>query len=64
MRLALLWCRRSFGCDSETGCRFIERILTIVQTCRLKRRSPLSYLTLALHAQRNRLAAPSLLAQG
>jgi len=62
MRLAVLWRRRSFGCNSEAGCRFVERILTIVQTCCLNGRSPLSYLTLALHAHRNRLPAPSLLA--
>lgn len=64
LRLAVLWRRRSFGCNSEAGCRFVERVLTVVQTCRLNNRSPLSYLTLALKARRNGLAAPSLIAQG
>jgi transposase len=36
LRLAVLWRRRSFGCNSERGCRFVERILTAVQTRRLR----------------------------
>jgi hypothetical protein len=38
-RRAVLWRRRSFGCHSAAGCRFVERILTVVQTLRLQRRS-------------------------
>ena len=34
-RRAVLWRRRSFGCQSAAGCRFVERILTVVQTLRL-----------------------------
>jgi hypothetical protein len=29
---------RSFGCHSAQGCRFAERILTVVQTLRLQQR--------------------------
>jgi hypothetical protein len=32
---AVLWRRRSFGCQSAAGCRSVERILTVAQTQRL-----------------------------
>jgi transposase len=38
LRRALLWRRRSFGCHSAEGCRFAERILTVVQTLREQQR--------------------------
>jgi transposase len=34
LRPAVLWRRGSFGCDSEAGSRFAERLLTVVATCR------------------------------
>jgi len=61
VRLAVLWRRRSFGCNSETGCRFVERILTVVQTCRLKNRNTVDYLRQAVHAHRAGNPCPSLL---
>lgn len=62
VRLAVLWRRRSFGCNSQAGCRFVERILTVVQTCRLKRNNTLEYLAQAIHAKRHSRPCPSLLA--
>jgi transposase len=62
VRLAVLWRRRSFGSNSEAGCRFVERILTVVQTCRLKKNNTLEYLTRAVCARRNSCPCPSLLA--
>jgi transposase len=53
VRLAVLWRRRSFGCNSVVGCRFVERILTVVQTCRLRERNVLEYLTQAVRAHRS-----------
>jgi transposase len=61
VRRAVLWRRRSFGCNSEVGCRFVERILTVVQTCRLRRTNTLEYLTQAVHAHRAGTACPPLL---
>ena len=52
VRLAVLWRRRSFGCNSLAGCRFVERILTVVQTCRLSDRNILEYLANAVQAHR------------
>ena len=62
LRRAVLWRRRSFGCASAQGCRFVERILTAVQTRRLRDQDVLSYLHAALVAHRAGRPAPSLLA--
>jgi transposase len=64
LRRAVLWRRRSFGCNSEAGCRFVERILTVVQTCRLQGRNVLKYLHSAIQAHRSGLSCPCLLTQG
>jgi transposase len=61
LRRGVLWRKNAFGCRSEAGCRFVERMLTVVQTRRLQGRSVLGYLHDALVAHRNGLAAPSLL---
>jgi transposase len=62
LRRAVLWRRRSFGCVSETGCRFVERILTVVQTRRLQGKSVLNYLHDALCSSRAGQPCPNLLA--
>jgi transposase len=61
VRRAVLWRRRSFGSNSPAGCRFVERILTVVQTCRLKSKNSLEYLTEAVQTHRQGLSSPSLL---
>jgi len=61
LRRAVLWRRRSFGCNSKNGCRFVERILTVVQTCRLHGNSSLEYLCEAVQRRRNGQSCPSLL---
>jgi transposase len=63
LRLAVLWRRRSFGCNSLAGCRFVERILTVAQTCRLRGHNVLEYIHKAVTAHRHGVAAPSLLSQ-
>ncbi len=60
-RLAVLWRKTSFGSRSEAGCRFAERLLTFVQTCRLQGRSVLGYLYETLVSYRACLPAPKLL---
>ena len=64
LRRGVLWRKNAFGCHSEAGCRFVERILTAVQTLRLQGRPVLRYLHEALVAHRNGLPAPSLLPGG
>jgi transposase len=61
VRRAVLWRRRSFGSNSPAGCRFVERILTVVQTCRLRSRNSLEYITEAVQTHRQGLSCPSLL---
>jgi len=61
LRRAVLWRKRSFGCWSQAGCRFVERILTAVQTRRLQGKSALDYLHNALLAHRQGKPCPTLL---
>ncbi len=44
LRRAVIWRRKSFGPQSASGSRFVERILTVVTTLRQQRRSVLDYL--------------------
>jgi len=61
LRRAVLWRKRSFGCTSAAGCRFVERILTVVQTRRLQGQSVLDYLHDAVQAHRTGQPCPKLL---
>jgi transposase len=61
LRQAVLWRKKSFGTRSAAGSRYVERILTVVATCRLQGRSPLEYLTAACKAALQRRPAPSLI---
>ena len=61
LRRAVLWRRRSFGCNSASGCRFVERILTVVQTCRLHGKNALEYLFNAVSSHRRSQPCPRLL---
>jgi transposase len=64
LRPAVLWRKRSQGSRSDAGCRFVERMLTAVQTLRLQQRNVLAYLHDAVTAHRNGLPAPRLLPTG
>jgi transposase len=64
LRPAVWWRRRSFGCHSADGCRFVERMLTVVQTLRLQERGVIDYLAEAITAHRRGLPAPKLLPTG
>jgi transposase len=64
LRRAVLWRKRSFGCASPKGCRFVERILTVVQTRRLQGRHVLDYLHDALRTHRAGEPCPKLLPEG
>ena len=61
LRRAVLWRRRSFGCHSADGCRFVERILTVVQTLRQQKRSVLAFLSEAIKAHRAGTEPPRLI---
>jgi transposase len=65
LRHAVIWRRISGGTDSEAGSRFVERMLSVVATCRLQKRGVLAFLTGCLKAHLSRqpvtlpLASPS-----
>jgi transposase len=52
--------KTQLGTQSERGSRWIERICSVRETCRLQGRSPLAYLNAAARAAHHRLPAPSL----
>lgn len=60
-RHAVIWRRISGGTDSAAGSRFVERMLTVVATCRQQGRSVLEYLTSCFEAARSDQPIPSLL---
>ncbi len=61
LRHAVIWRRISGGTDSMQGSRFVERMLTVVATCRQQGRNVLDYLTSCFEADRRGQALPSLL---
>lgn len=60
LRSFVLWRKRSFGSQSDRGCRFAERIMTATHTLRKQKRHVLSYLTQACQAALRGQPAPSL----
>lgn len=44
LRRAVIWRRKSFGTQSETGSRFVERVLTVMTTLQQQGRSVFEYL--------------------
>jgi transposase len=61
LRHAVIWRRISGGTDSVHGSRFVERILTVVATCRRQKRNVLDYLCSCFEADLRGGKAPSLL---
>jgi transposase len=61
LRHPVIWRRSSHGTQSDLGSRFVERILTVVETCRQQQRSVFDFLRDALLAYRTGQPAPSLL---
>lgn len=61
IRPAVLWRKGSFGTQSEEGNRFVERMLTTVQSLRLQSRPVLDFIEQTIRAHRLGHATPSLL---
>jgi transposase len=61
LRPAVLWRKGSFGADSEAGCRFAERLLTVVASCRQQGHPLLDFLVAASEAALRGSPPPSLL---
>jgi len=58
---AVIYRKLSFGAQSASGSRFIERILTVTETCRMQKRSPFEYLVAAMESHYSNEPASSLL---
>ncbi len=61
LRHGVIYRKLSGGTDSETGSRFVERMLSVVATCRQQDVNVLEYLTRCYQAHLDGKAAPSLL---
>ena len=61
VRHAVCWRKTSHGTQSARGSRFVERILTVVATCRQQDRSVMEFLMTAIQAERAEGQRPSLL---
>ena len=64
VRHAVCWRKTSYGTASESGSRYVERILTVVASCRQQGRNVLAVLTDAIHAARIGTQPPSLIPTG
>jgi transposase len=61
LRHAVIWRKLSFGTQSAAGSRFVETILTVIETCRQQSRSVFAFVTEAVQAHIAHQPAPSLL---
>ncbi len=61
MRHAVIWRKISGGTDSARGSRFVERMLTVVATCRQQGHNVLDYLAACFEAKRRHQPIPSFL---
>jgi transposase len=64
LRHAVIWRKLSFGTQSAAGSRFVERLLTVIETCRRAGRNAFAWLTEAVRAHFRRDTAPPLPAAG
>jgi transposase len=61
LRHAVIWRKLSFGTQSAAGSRFVETMLTVIETSRQQRRNVFAYLTASVHSHLAKQPAPSLL---
>ena len=64
LRHAVCWRKTSGGTDGASGSRFVERVLTVVASCRQQGRDVLAVLTEAVQAARTGTTPPSLVPAG
>jgi transposase len=60
LRHAVIWRKLSFGTQSASGSRFVETMLTVIETCRQQGRNVFVFLTNAVEAHLAHQPAPSL----
>jgi hypothetical protein len=60
LRHAVIWRKLSFGTQSASGSRFVERMLTAIETCRRQGRNAYAWMVEAVQARLDGKPAPSL----
>jgi transposase len=60
LRPAVVWRKKSFGSNSQTGCRYVERMLSVTQTLRQRGHPIMNYLANAIEAHRKGLTPPDI----
>ena len=63
LRHPVIWKQLSFGTQSAAGSRFVETLLTVLETCRQREKNAFTYLTQAITAHFAGEKTPSLLAR-
>lgn len=61
LRHAVIWRKLSFGTKSAAGSRFVETMLTVIETCRQQDRDVFAFVTKAIEHHFAHRSAPSLL---
>jgi transposase len=61
LRHAVIWRKLSFGTQSPGGSRFVETMLTVIETCRQQSRNVFDYVTAAVQMHFAHQPTPSLL---
>jgi len=60
LRPAVIWRKKSFGSASLTGCHYVERMLSVTETLRLRGHATLAYLANAVAAHRQGIPTPAI----
>ena len=63
LRHAVIWRKLSIGTQSARGSRFVETMLTIIETCRQQRRDAFAFAAATMTAHLAGKTTPSLLAR-
>jgi transposase len=61
LRHAVIWRKLSFETQSASGSRFVETMLTVIESCRQQNRNAFAFITAAVEAHLAHQSAPSLL---
>jgi transposase len=61
LRHAVIWRKLSFGTQSANGSRFVETMLTVIESCRQQRRNAFTFITATVEAHLAHHPTPSLL---
>ena len=61
IRTWVIWCKLSFGSQTEAGSLFMSWMLTVVATLRVQKRNVLEHMTESVQAAREATSSPSLL---